>query len=161
MRKTTVLLLCAAVVSIAGASCASAGSGEPPEIPADISIEVSSDATAPGSTVGVTVTLAARPGIQINRYPKISIKVAAVEGMVAEAEGTVGNDRSPTPEEMESGANYYGATVDPLEFTLALDAGAPSGSHSIPAKLKYYYCVKKSGFCAPKKIEIGIPVTIR
>jgi hypothetical protein len=62
---------------------------------------------------------------------------------------------------MESGANYFGAAVDPVEFTLALDPAAPAGSHTIPAQLKYYYCVKKSGFCAPKKVEVGIPVTVR
>ena len=37
---------------------------------------------------------------------------------------------------------------------LTLDAGAAPGAHAIPAKLKYYYCVKKSGFCAPKKMAV-------
>ena len=68
---------------------------------------------------------------------------------------------APSSEEMESGANYYGASVDPVVFDLTLDAGAAPGAHAIPAQLKYYYCVKKSGFCAPKKTAIEIPVTIR
>ncbi len=161
MRRTATILVSAVLVSIAAVAGAAAGPGGPPDTPADVTVEVASPEAAPGATVGVTVQLAARPGIQINRYPKISVKVAAVDGLVGEAAGAVGNDKAPTPAEMESGANYYGASVDPLVFDLTLDAGAASGAHVIPAQLKYFYCVKKSGFCAPKKTAIEIPVTIR
>ena len=31
----------------------------------------------------------------------------------------------------------------------------------IEAKLTYYYCVVESGFCAPKRVPVNIPLKIR
>ena len=39
--------------------------------------------------------------------------------------------------------------------------GAKAGRHEVEAKLVYFYCVKKSGFCAPSRVTLKIPIEIR
>ena len=70
----------------------------------------------------------------------------------------IGNDTPPPPGQME--INYY-KTVDPVELQLTLDAQAPSGRHELEGKLTYYYCIAASGFCAPKRVPLAIPIEIR
>ncbi len=76
---------------------------------------------------------------------------------MGEAEGSVGNDKAPPPGQMD--ANYF-KTVDPVELTLSIDAAAPDGTHDIPAKLTYFYCVTASGFCAPKTVPVDITLRV-
>ena len=85
------------------------------------------------------------------------MKVAKIEGIVAEASGSVGSKTPPPPDEMD---NNYFKTVDPLVLNLQLEPGLKAGEYEIPAKLKYFYCVKASGYCAPKKEELSITVTV-
>ncbi len=108
----------------------------------------------------MTLTLTAASGIKINRYPKIKFNVPAREGLVSGGESTLGND-SPPPIDAGTGANYFDDTVDPLRLVLDLDAQAPRGRHDLEGQVKYYYCVVKSGFCAPAKASVKIPLTVR
>jgi hypothetical protein len=97
-------------------------------------------------------------GIKINKYPKIKLAVAEQPGLVAPAEGTVGAAAPPPPEDLES--NYF-KTVDPVSLSLKLDAKAAPGRHEIPARLTYFYCVAASGYCAPARVNVKIPVEVR
>lgn len=126
--------------------------------PAKVAVEVAPSGAGAGETVEVTLQLSPRSGIKINRYPKISLRVAEVPGLVQAGEAAVGNDKAPPPDRLDD--NYF-KTVDPVRLTLTLDPAAPSGHHEIAAKLKYYYCVAASGYCAPKKEEIRIPIDVR
>ena len=83
---------------------------------------------------------------------------ARVEGLVAAAEGSVGNDAPPPPDRLEG--NYF-ESAEPLRLKLRLDGAAAKGKHTIEAKLSYFYCVAASGFCAPAKEILRIPVTVR
>jgi len=131
---------------------------KPPKEPAKIKISVSPDAVSRGGQTEVTLVLHPVEGVKINRYPQIKLEVPEQAGLVAQAEVAVGNAAPPAPDQKES--NYYD-TVDPVRLNLQLDASAPTGRHAVSGRLTYYYCVAASGFCAPKRVPVEIPVEIR
>ena len=124
-----------------------------------IAVSVAPQSVGAGSDASVTVKLSPKPGIKMNRYPKIKVQVPAVAGLVGSAEQTLGNAGPPAADQLET--NYFHDGVDPLRLTLHLDAGATKGRHDIHAKLSYFYCVAASGYCAPAKTDLTIPITIR
>jgi len=95
----------------------------------------------------------------LNKYPKIKLQVPAVDGLVAAAEQSLGNPAPPPADQLDK--NYFHGNVDPLKVTLHLDAQAAKGRHDLHAKLSYFYCVTASGYCAPAKTEVTIPLTVR
>ena len=130
----------------------------PPAVPAHITISVSPDAVRPGGEARVTVRLEPIQGVKINRYPKIKLQVPAQDGLVRAAEIAVGNSTPPPPDKLAS--NYF-EELQPLSFTLFLNEAAPAGRHEIDGKLTYFYCIPASGFCAPHRTSVKIPVAVR
>lgn len=126
--------------------------------PAAFRIEVSPAVVEPGQAAEVRVVLEPAPGIKINKYPRIRLKIPAAPGVVAEAEGSVGADAPPPPDQLET--NYF-KSIDPLRATVQVDPEADAGAHEIPAKLSYFYCVASSGYCAPARVDVKIPIAIR
>jgi len=141
------------------AGCVLAGSdARPPAQPAEIEIAVSPAAVAPGGQADVTLRLTPRQGIKINRYPKIKFRVEERSGLVAAGEAALGNDKPPPPQQMSS--NYFDQ-VEPLRLSLSIDEAASSGRHELDAHLTYFYCVTRSGFCAPAKTPLKIALDVR
>jgi len=130
---------------------------EPP--PVQVAISVAPDPAAPGGDAAVTVVLKPGPGIKLNKYPKIKLQVPASAGVVAEASGAIGTSGPPPADQLES--NYYKGGVDPLVVHLTVDPQAATGKHDVPGKLSYFYCVAASGYCAPAKVNVSIPLTVR
>lgn len=126
--------------------------------PAALEIRVDPETTGPGQEVTVTLQLTPNSGYKLNKYPQISLKVPELDGVVAAAAGSVGSKTPPPPDKMD---NNYFKTVDPLVVSLDLDPDLKAGKYEIAAKLKYFYCVKASGYCAPMRQEITIPVTVK
>ena len=126
--------------------------------PARIDVQVGADSVAPGETARVTVTVVPSSGIKINRSPKIKVTVDEVEGLVGGAEATVGNPKPPPVDDPES--NYF-KKPEAVELDLTLSSDASSGQQQIAAKVKYFYCVTESGYCAPARAELTIPVNVR
>jgi hypothetical protein len=157
MRKKRILTVLF-VVTIAAATWVALASVKPPAEPAKLDLTVSPKTAAAGDEVEVTLRLRPKPGIKVNRYPRITLKVAAVEGLVGAGQASVGNDEPPPPDKLET--NYF-KTVDPVVLRLTLDAAASSGEHVVSGDVKYFYCVAASGFCAPKKVTVQIPVTVQ
>jgi hypothetical protein len=155
-RSVHCFLACA--ILLAGAAPFAAPGSTPPAKPAKISISVSPEAIEPGGRAEVTLSLTPSAGIKINRYPKIKFNVAEQEGLVDAAETTLGNDAPPPIDKAED--NYF-ETVDPLTLVLELDVSAPSGRHELSGKLVYFYCVAKSGYCAPSRTPVKIAVNVR
>jgi len=145
-------------VALGGVSLCLAAGPKPPKNPAQISISVAPDAVAPGGEAQVTLELRPTEGVKINRYPKIKLTVPAAEGLVGEAEISIGNDAPPKPDEQKS--NYF-AKPEPLTLALTLEPDATSGRHEIAGKLVYFYCMPASGFCAPHRTPVTIPVVVR
>jgi len=129
------------------------------EAPVKVAIAVSPEAVGAGSDTSVTVRLLPNAGIKMNKYPKIKVQVAAVPGLVDAAEQSLGNAAAPPADQLDT--NYFHGSVDPVTLTLHLDPQAAKGRHEIHGKLSYFYCVAASGYCAPAKAELTIPVTIR
>jgi hypothetical protein len=146
-----------AVIGLAVALSAAVAGITPPAVPAEVAVTVHPDQVAPGGRVRVTVQLTPIEGVKINRYPQIKLAVAERAGLVGEAQATVGSTVPPPPDKLKS--NYF-ERVDPLELELSLAPGAPAGRQELPAALSYFYCLPASGFCAPKRLEIKIPLTI-
>ncbi|HEX6852666.1 MAG TPA: hypothetical protein VF139_14820 [Candidatus Polarisedimenticolaceae bacterium] len=144
-------LICSIVLAAGGAAI-------PAGENATVRILVEPTPVAAGTEAKVTAQLVPNAGIKINKYPKIKLAVAEQAGLVAPAEGTVGAASPPPPEDLES--NYF-KTIDPVALSLKLDAKAAKGKHEIPARLTYFYCVAASGYCAPARVNVKIPVEIR
>lgn len=157
MNAKSTLPILLALSLLAPAAVAADG---PPEVPAELDVAVAAEGVSPGAAVDVDVVLTPKPGIKINRYPNVTVKVPGVDGLVAASEGKAGSDRPPTPEDMEAGRNYF-ETVDPVRLSIAVDPGASVGRHEVEADVRYFYCVTESGFCAPKKTKVRIPIEVR
>ena len=157
--KSLGFFLAILILADSRAGAAPAGGSAASEAPVKVALAVSPDAVPAGSDASVTVRIEPKPGIKMNKYPKIKLQVPAVPGLVDAAEQSLGNAAAPPADQLE--ANYFHGGVDPLTITLHLDGQAKKGRHEIPAKLSYFYCVAASGFCAPAKAELTIPVTVR
>lgn len=142
---------------VAAGGLALAASAAPPAEapPVKVSITVAQEA----SDAAVTVVLKPEAGIKLNKYPKIKLQVPAVPGLVGEASGAIGTSGPPPADQLES--NYYHGGVDPLVVHLAVDPAAAPGKHDVAGKLSYFYCVAASGYCAPAKVDVSIPITVR
>jgi hypothetical protein len=157
MKPLAVFL--ASLVVIHQTAAAPEGPSRASESPVKVAVTVSPEALGAGSDASVTVKLEPKPGIKMNKYPKIKVQIPAVPGLVDAAEQSLGNAAAPPPDQLD--ANYFHGGVDPLTLTLHVDSQAAKGRHEIRGKLSYFYCVAASGYCAPAKAELTIPVTIR
>jgi DsbC/DsbD-like thiol-disulfide interchange protein len=141
-----------------GLPAAAPGATKPAGDPAKLVVTVNPLKATPGQAVEVVVRVEPNPGIKVNRYPKMKLQVPASAGLVSEAEVSVGASEMPPIEQPE--ANYY-KTVDPVALKVQLDPKAPKGAHKVQARFTYYYCVAASGFCAPERTSITIPLDVR
>ena len=129
------------------------------DAPVTLVVSVDPAAVTRGNVASATVRLLPKPGIKLNKYPKIKLQIPAAKGLVDAAEGSMGNPAPPSSDNLD--ANYFHGDVDPLIVTFHVDPAAAHGQHEIPAKLSYFYCVAASGYCAPAKVAVSIPVTVR
>jgi len=157
--KIRIALFLSLFSAICGVRAASPSGPAATDTPVKVSVAVSPQTIGAGSDTVVTVKLDPKPGIKLNKYPKIKLQIPAVAGLVDAAEQSLGNPAPPPADQLD--ANYFHGGIDPLTLTLHLDPQVAKGPHDIRAKLNYFYCVAASGFCAPFKTELTIPVTIR
>jgi hypothetical protein len=157
-NRSRIVLASFVAAALTTGSMAAAASPKPPAKPAHIKISVSPEPVAPGQAVRVHLDLAPIEGVKLNRYPKVKLEVAGLEGLIGEGEAAVGNDSPPPPDKMKT--NYFDG-FDGLDLDLTVDDGARSGRHQIEGKLTYYYCMPASGFCAPKRVPVTIPLDVR
>jgi hypothetical protein len=158
MRRFRAIRPVLGLLALALPAAAVAGPVKPPAVPAKIQIAVSPEGVAPGGQASVTVQLRPIDGIKINRYPKIKLEVPEQPLLGSSSELQIGNDAPPPPESADD--NYFDE-VDPLELSLEIDDDATAGEHEVEGKLTYYYCVIASGFCAPARVQVKIPVVVR
>jgi len=161
MNKLKLLLALGVVLLTALTIVALAGPSEsgPPKTPADVEISVLPAPVAPGAKAEVLLILKPRAGIKINRYPKVTLDVPAAGDLVGASEGSLGNDAPPPIGQLD--ANYFDKTIEPLKLSLDVSSAARSGRHEVEGQLTYYYCVTRSGFCAPKRTPVKIALDVR
>jgi hypothetical protein len=159
MRFHRVPALPFGLVPLALAVCAATVFAEsPPREPARVDVVPSSRAVAPGEGVEITLRVVPGDGVKINRYPKIKVRVPAVDGLTDEAVAEHGNPKPPPPDDMSS--NYFGEP-EPIRMTIPVSASARPGDHEVSGEIRYFYCVAASGFCAPASARVTIPLTVR
>ncbi|HEX5042629.1 MAG TPA: hypothetical protein VFV75_06970 [Candidatus Polarisedimenticolaceae bacterium] len=146
------------ILLFSAASAGAPGGAKPAGDPAKLVVTVNPPAAAPGQEVEVVIRVEPNPGIKVNRYPKMKLQVPAAEGLVGGAEAAVGASEMPPLEHAEQ--NYY-KTVDPVAVKVSVDSRAPRGAHTVPARFTYYYCVAASGYCAPERVSLTIPLQVR
>jgi len=159
MDEMKTLIATAAFLALVPALAAPAGSSVASDGQVSIAVTVTPAAVGAGTDAAVTVKLDPKPGIKMNKFPKIKLQIPAVVGLVDAAEQSLGTTAPPPADRLDE--NYFHGGVDPLNLTLHLDGGAAKGRHDIHAKLSYFYCVAASGYCAPAKTDVTIPVTVR
>jgi hypothetical protein len=161
MRKMKKPAIAVAIMLFALTSAGAAPAGDPVASDAQlkIAVAVAPDTVGAGLEALVTVKLDPKPGIKLNKYPKIKLQIPAVSGLVGASEQSLGNTAPPPADQLE--ANYFREGVDPLSLTLHIDPQAAKGRHEIRGKLSYFYCVAASGYCAPAKTELTIPIIVR
>ena len=127
----------------------------PPKEPAKIAIQVEPMTIVAGEDALIELTLTPKDGIKINKYPKIKLEIPEMLGVHPAVIEQIGEDAPPPIDRTDD--NYYGAEgVPPVQVRLPIEDGAAEGRYELDAKLTYFYCVKKSGFCAPAKIPVII-----
>lgn len=149
-----ILALAACLSAVAAPAARKKAGGDP----ATFKIAVQPQGVAPGGETEVSLQLLPASGIKINKYPRIKLRVMGPEGLVEATEGSIGADAPPPPDQLET--NYFKA-IDPVKVKLKIGAQATRGAHEIEGMLSYFYCVAASGYCAPAKVAVKIPVTVR
>jgi hypothetical protein len=130
---------------------------KPGEIDLKVEISVPESPLSTGTAGEAVVTLTPPSGIHLNKYPPIRVTMDEAKGIVFDP-STVKVGLEAMPDDPEQ--NPF-KKVDPIH--LKFTVGDHDGDSKIPVKgkLRFYYCVAASGFCAPgsKEITFTIPVT--
>jgi hypothetical protein len=89
------------------------------------------------------------PQYDFNRTPPMTVEVEAAPGVTWEQVKQSPKDGKPA-----AGSNYYGQIL-PVEFVYTLSSPAPPEAR---ARVTYFYCSKKDGFCARETKNVMIPL---
>lgn len=152
MRKVLFILL---FVLIAAVSMPHAGPRKKKRVIPVLALNtVQTPADAPaGEAIELLVTVAPPEGIKLNRYPGITLTIEKAKGLkLTNSEAFVG-EKKPLTNPDEFGFK----TIDPLKFSLVAKSSG-SKQRYLEGTLKFFYCVKKSGYCAPGTQAVKIPV---
>jgi hypothetical protein len=149
-RRLSLLL-----ILLLGLALALGAAPKRPKVTLSIETEVSPAEPAPGSSARVRLSLSVPEGIVLNRFPGITFTPAESQGLsFADEKIHVGLEKMPDdPEEQ-----YFPLPV-PVDIPLEVETGA-RGSVEMSGELKYFYCVKKSGFCAPAKQQVRVSLPL-
>lgn len=146
-----------AVAAILIAGPVLAASAKPSEIDIKVLVSVPNGPIAAGGEGEAVVTLTAPSGVHINRYPPIRLTVEP-NPPISFPQATLKVGLDAMPKNMDE--NSFD-TVDPIHLKFHVERHRSDGSIPIKGKLRYTYCVKRSGFCAPgtKDISFTVPVS--
>jgi len=90
-------------------------------------------------------------GITLNRYPGIKLAIEKSTGLTPGASGAFVGTTTPIDDPNE----FAFKKIEPLELKVT---PTRSGTGEIEGTLTFTYCVKASGFCAPAKQKVKLPV---
>lgn len=153
------VLFCLLVTGLAFSGPGSEGQNiEPPKVPALWTLD-GPKSVAAGETLKLSLQLEPKKGIKINQYPQISWTIKSKENPITKDVTAKLGLKSFDPNASEE--DRYFKKIDPISLEITIPKNAPSGNHVMKSKLKYFYCVTASGFCAPARADVEIPITIR
>jgi hypothetical protein len=152
MRKAVFLLV--VFLAVSGPHALAFGKVKPPDL--KITVSQSPDPGSGGMDVEVRVAVAAPDGIALNQYPGITLTVTPAAGLsLAQTEAFVG-----TKKPIEDPAQFgFKGPIDPLKLAMKVKPGE-KGTRTLDGSLKFFFCVKASGYCAPGEMKLKIPVKL-
>lgn len=148
------------LIAIALAACAPQDAAGAKKIkPPTLKVEVSQSpqALAAGEEGEILVQVVPPEGIALNRYPGITLTIEDTGGFeVPESKLFVGET-----EPLDDPDEFQFETIDPLRVRVGVPASAGAGAGEMKGTLKFFYCRKKDGFCAPATQSVRVPVAVQ
>ncbi len=110
----------------------------------------------PGDSGFIKVEIKPAKGIKLTKYPQTSVTLSGDEEIIFE-KNVLKLGQNKLPEDIKR--NFL-EEIDLLEFKFKVDENVEKSMLNVKANISYFYCVSRSGFCAPgtKNIELQIPV---
>jgi hypothetical protein len=113
-------------------------------------------ARRPGADAHVAVTFAPRDkDIVVNEEPGPRLKLDAAEAVLVDKQKPAGR-AVYDPENPK-----YLDVALPVHVPVAVKPTAPKGRHDVKAKLTYFYCSKREGWCRKGTEDVHFPVEVR
>jgi len=113
--------------------------------------------TRAGANAHVAVTLSPRDAdVRVNEEPGPRLKL--------DAEETVLLDRQPAPGKLTAYDPQTARYLDPalpVHLAVAVKPTAARGKHTVKAKVVYFYCSKREGWCRKGNDDVEFPVDVR
>ena len=95
------------------------------------------------------------PDVHINERPAARLQLAEDQLILVDRQAP-----PPPLEPIDPDAITYLDTSRPVLFPVAIAEGAPLGTHEVDAKVVFYFCSSRAGWCRRGKTEIQIVVTV-
>lgn len=130
--------------------------GKPENTPVmKLGVTVEPSPARPGEAATVKISIAPPQGIALNRYPGITLRIDKAERTSLEQNEAFVGSKKP----IQDVAQFAFETIDPLVLVVKPEAGGGS-TRTLEGELKFFYCVKESGYCAPgtQKVKLDVPV---
>ena len=153
MPRIATLTLALLAVLAPHAAVAAKERRPPPKL--QVKTDQQPSAAVPGSPASLAVSLIPPDGVVLNRYPGIKIVFEASPGLRPDVPELFAGSRQP----IEDPEQFYYDTKKPLRLDFVAVDGAAT-RRTLRGTLSYFYCVKASGFCAPGRQKIELPVKV-
>jgi hypothetical protein len=110
----------------------------------------------PGDSGFIKVEIEPAKGIKLTKYPQTSVTLSGDEEIIFE-KNVLKLGQEKLPKDIKK--NFL-EKIDLLEFKFKVEETVEKSMLNVKANISYFYCVSRSGFCAPgtKNIEFQIPV---
>jgi len=133
-----------------------AASGPPPSTHVALSAEFVPPAKA-GANAHVAVTLSPRDAdVRVNEEPAPRLKLEADETVLADKQAAATRSPSFDPQN----ARYLDPAL-PVHFPVVVKPTAPRGKHTVKARVTYFYCSKREGWCRKGTDDVEFAVDVR
>lgn len=133
-----------------------AGAAGIPDVDLKIQVALAPGAVKAGSKSEAVVTLTPPSGIHVNQYPPIRLTLESAPPVIFEPDSyKLGLDAMPDNPEK----NPF-KSIDPIKVRFRVAPHAADSKVAVKGKLKFFYCVVASGYCAPGTKEVAFIVPV-
>ena len=146
----------AAIAAVCLAASLTGGAAAIPDVDLKIQVALAPEPVKAGSKSEAVVTLTPPSGIHVNQYPPIRLTLDSAPPVIFEPDSyKLGLDAMPDPPEK----NPF-KTIDPIKVRFRVAPHASDSKVAVKGKLKFFYCVAASGYCAPGTKDVAFTVQV-
>ncbi len=157
MRRFLAFLLVLAASAPLGPVPAALAGGRKKAAPRlDIKLSQEPPRVAVGETFRLSVRVVPPEGIKLNRFPGITLTIDRAPGLTLDEPTAFVGSKKPITDPDKFGFHE----IPPLVLRGKVRGGR-RGTRTLRGTLKFFYCVKKSGYCAPGEQDIRLPLAVR